>query len=163
MSPGSPIRRAGITASVSRRATERTEFPSGLDPCWTPALGSMRPRFPRSWVARGSHSEANLATAGPGSLPGAPFTPYLEVHAMLRQMLFLAALLPALAHAQTTDKVLQRIRDTKKVSIAYRTDAKPFSYEDGGKPAGYTVELCKRIVASLEQQLKVCLLYTSDA
>jgi len=74
---------------------------------------------------------------------------------MLRRMLFLTALLPAIAHAQTTDKVLQRIRDTKKVTLAYRTDATPFSYEDGGKPAGYTVEICKRIVASLEQQLKV--------
>jgi glutamate/aspartate transport system substrate-binding protein len=74
---------------------------------------------------------------------------------MLRLMLFLAALLPALAHAQTTDKVLQRIRDTKKVTIAYRTDAKPFSYEEGGQPAGYSVELCKRVVASFEQQLKV--------
>ena len=59
-------------------------------------------------------------------------------------MLFLAALLPAMAHAQTTDKVLQRIRDTKKVTIAYRTDAKPFSHEENGQPAGYTVELCKR-------------------
>jgi glutamate/aspartate transport system substrate-binding protein len=74
---------------------------------------------------------------------------------MLRRMLFLAALLPAMAHAQTTDKVLQRIHDTKKVTIAYRTDARPFSYEDGGQPAGYTVDLCKRIVVSLEQQLKV--------
>ncbi len=74
---------------------------------------------------------------------------------MLRRMLFLAALLPALAHAQTTDKVLQRIRDTKKVTIAYRTDAAPFSYEADGKPTGYSVELCKRVVASLEQQLKV--------
>ena len=74
---------------------------------------------------------------------------------MLRRMLFLAALLPALAHAQTTDKALQRIRDTKKVTIAYRTDAKPFSYEEGGQPAGYSVELCKRVVASFEQQLKV--------
>jgi ABC-type amino acid transport substrate-binding protein len=31
----------------------------------------------------------------------------------------------------------------------------PFSYEDKGEPAGYTVDLCKRIVASLEQQLKI--------
>src|SRR5215475_5258349 len=74
---------------------------------------------------------------------------------MLRRMLFLVALVPAIAHAQITDKFLQRIRDTKKVNIAYRTDAKPFSYDDNGQPAGYTVELCKRIVTSLEQQLKV--------
>jgi ABC-type amino acid transport substrate-binding protein len=70
-------------------------------------------------------------------------------------MLLLAVLLPAFAHAQATDKVLQRIRETKKVTLAYRTDAPPFSYEDHGQPAGYTVELCKRVVASLEQQLKV--------
>jgi ABC-type amino acid transport substrate-binding protein len=74
---------------------------------------------------------------------------------MLRRMLFLAAVLPAIAHAQATDRVLQRIRDTKSVIIAYRTDATPFSYEKAGQPAGYTVELCKRVVASLEQQLKV--------
>lgn len=74
---------------------------------------------------------------------------------MLRRMLFLAALVPAMAYAQTTDKLLKRIHDTKKITIAYRTDAKPFSYEDRGQPAGYTVELCKRVVTSLEQQLKV--------
>jgi len=74
---------------------------------------------------------------------------------MLRRLLFLAAFLPAVAQSQTMDKVLQRIRDTKKISIAYRTDARPFSYEEEQKPAGYTVELCKRVVASLEQQLKI--------
>ena len=74
---------------------------------------------------------------------------------MRRLMLLLAALLPATTHAQTTDKALKRIRETKTVTIAYRTDAVPFSFEDRGQPAGYTVDLCKRIVASLEQQLKV--------
>ncbi len=74
---------------------------------------------------------------------------------MRRLMLLLAALLPAVTHAQTVDKALQRIRDTRTVTIAYRTDAMPFAYEDRGQPAGYTVELCKRVVASLERQLKV--------
>jgi glutamate/aspartate transport system substrate-binding protein len=74
---------------------------------------------------------------------------------MRRLLLLVAALLPAITHAQTTDKTLQRIRDSKAITIAYRTDAPPFSYEVNGQPAGYTVELCKRIVTSLEQQLKV--------
>ena len=74
---------------------------------------------------------------------------------MRRLTLLLAALLPALTHAQTTDKVLQHIRDTKTVTIAYRTDAAPFSSEQRGQPAGYSVEICKRVVASLEQQLKI--------
>ena len=70
-------------------------------------------------------------------------------------LLLLAA--PALVQAQAPD-TLKKIRDSKSVAIAYRTDALPFSYEgDGKQPAGYTVDLCKRIVASLEQQLKTSL------
>ena len=74
---------------------------------------------------------------------------------MRRLLLLVAALLPAFTHAQTSDKTLQRIRDRKAINIAYRTDARPFSWEDNGQPAGYSVDLCKRVVASLEQQLKV--------
>jgi glutamate/aspartate transport system substrate-binding protein len=66
-------------------------------------------------------------------------------------LMFLAA--PALVHAQAPD-TLKKIHDAKAVAVAYRTDALPFSYEDASKqPAGYTVDLCKRVVASLEQQL----------
>jgi ABC-type amino acid transport substrate-binding protein len=65
---------------------------------------------------------------------------------------FLAA--PALVQAQALDGTLKKIRDSKTVTIAYRTDALPFSFEENKQPAGYTVDLCKRVVASLEQQLK---------
>jgi ABC-type amino acid transport substrate-binding protein len=61
---------------------------------------------------------------------------------------------PALVQAQAVD-TLKKIRDSKTVTIAYRTDALPFSFEENKQPAGYTVDLCKRVVASLEQQLKV--------
>lgn len=77
-------------------------------------------------------------------------------------MLRLAAVLlclavPALANAQAPD-TLKKIRDSKTVTIAYRTDAMPFSFEGEGKqPAGYTVEICKRVATSLEQQLKTTL------
>jgi ABC-type amino acid transport substrate-binding protein len=60
-----------------------------------------------------------------------------------------------LAPAAELDGALKRIHDGKTVRIAYRTDALPFSYEENKQPVGYTVDLCKRIVASLEQQLKV--------
>lgn len=64
--------------------------------------------------------------------------------------------LPALAHAQALDGALRKIRDSKTITIAYRTDALPFSFrDDKGQPAGYTVDLCKRVVAGIEQQLKV--------
>ena len=61
----------------------------------------------------------------------------------------------AMTNAQTTDKTLQRIRERKAINIAFRTDARPFSYEDNGQPTGYSVDLCKRVVTSLEQQLKI--------
>ena len=64
--------------------------------------------------------------------------------------------LPALVHAQTLDGALRKIRDSKSITVAYRTDALPFSFNDEkGQPAGYTVDLCKRVVASIEQQLKL--------
>ncbi len=74
-------------------------------------------------------------------------------------MLRLATLLiclavPALVQAQAPD-TLKKIRDAKTVAIAYRTDALPFSFAGQDKqPAGYTVELCKRVATSIEQQLK---------
>lgn len=73
---------------------------------------------------------------------------------------FVAALIALAAaasvHAQNVDGALKKIRDSKSVTIAYRTDALPFSYVGNDKqPAGYTVELCKRVVASMEEQLKV--------
>src|SRR5215510_1251938 len=69
-------------------------------------------------------------------------------------LILLAA--PAFLTAQTLDGRLKKIADSKTISLAYRTDALPFAFEgDGKQPAGYTVDLCKRIVASLERQLKV--------
>lgn len=76
-------------------------------------------------------------------------------------MLRIAAALFALAaaaslHAQTLDATLKKVRDTKSITIAYRTDAQPFSYAGTDKqPAGYTVDICKQVVANMEEQLKV--------
>src|SRR5215470_7934105 len=74
---------------------------------------------------------------------------------MRRLLVLVAAVLPAVSSAQPTDKALQRIKDRKTVTIAFRTDARPFSFEDNGQPAGYSIDLCKRVVTSLEQQLKI--------
>jgi len=75
---------------------------------------------------------------------------------MIRVFAALALLVASAAHAQTVDGTLKRILSAQAITIAYRTDALPFSYAgDGKQPAGYTVELCKRVVASLERQLKV--------
>ena len=75
---------------------------------------------------------------------------------MIRVFAALALLAASAAHAQTADGTLKRILSAQTITIAYRTDALPFSYAgDGKQPAGYTVELCKRVVASLERQLKI--------
>lgn len=51
---------------------------------------------------------------------------------------------------------LKRMQETKVVSLAYRTDALPFSFEDDDKkPAGYMVDLCRRIVGAIEREIGV--------
>jgi ABC-type amino acid transport substrate-binding protein len=51
---------------------------------------------------------------------------------------------------------LGRIERTQEVRLGYRADAIPFSYEGAGnRPAGYSVELCRRVVDSLRAQLKL--------
>ena len=58
------------------------------------------------------------------------------------------------AMAQGAEGRLKQIGETKSVSLAYRSDANPFSFVNAnGEPDGYTVDLCKSIVQSLERQL----------
>jgi glutamate/aspartate transport system substrate-binding protein len=68
--------------------------------------------------------------------------------------LALLLLVPCLAAAQPLEARLKKIKDTKTIAIAYRTDALPFSFVDDNKqPNGYTVDLCKRVAGAIEQQL----------
>ena len=65
------------------------------------------------------------------------------------------ALAPALASAQPADRV-KRIKDTRTIAVAHRTDAAPFSFlDDQKKPVGYSIDLCKRVISQLETQLGV--------
>jgi glutamate/aspartate transport system substrate-binding protein len=59
------------------------------------------------------------------------------------------------AGAQTVGGRLKSIGESKTIRIAHRTDAVPFSYRSNEGPAGYTIDICKLIVASLERQLGV--------
>lgn len=79
---------------------------------------------------------------------------------MHRLHTLLAAILlaPALVFAQSKplDGRLQKIQASKTISVAYRTDALPFSFEDvEKKPTGYMVDLCKRVIGVIEQQIGV--------
>jgi glutamate/aspartate transport system substrate-binding protein len=58
------------------------------------------------------------------------------------------------ALAQTLEGRLKQISETKIVRLAHRSDARPFSFvNEQGQPDGYTVDLCKSIVHSLELQI----------
>lgn len=69
------------------------------------------------------------------------------------------SLLPALAIAQGASTPLEgrlkKIRDTQSIAVAYRTDAVPFSFEENKQPTGYTIDLCRRIIGAIEQQIGV--------
>jgi glutamate/aspartate transport system substrate-binding protein len=58
------------------------------------------------------------------------------------------------AFAQGLESRLKQIGETGLVKLAYRSDANPFSFVGAnGEPDGYTVDLCKFVVQSLEGQL----------
>jgi ABC-type amino acid transport substrate-binding protein len=58
------------------------------------------------------------------------------------------------ASAQFAERRLETIRSTKVVKVAYRADSRPFSFIDAkGQPVGYTIDLCRLVVGSLERQL----------
>jgi ABC-type amino acid transport substrate-binding protein len=75
---------------------------------------------------------------------------------MLKTLGALCALLVAFTvNAQDTG-TLKKIRDSKSITLGYRADSPPFSFTGpDGQPAGYSVDLCKRVQASVEQALKV--------
>jgi ABC-type amino acid transport substrate-binding protein len=75
----------------------------------------------------------------------------------LTTLLTVLSLVPVLAFAQVSaplDGRLKKIHDTGTITVGYRTDAAPFSFEESdNKPTGYTVELCRSVIAAIERQL----------
>jgi ABC-type amino acid transport substrate-binding protein len=69
-------------------------------------------------------------------------------------LLVLASLVASAASGQGLDGRLKKIADTKTITIAHRTDAPPFSFVDANKEiTGFSVDLCRKIVASIERQI----------
>ena len=63
-------------------------------------------------------------------------------------MLLMAVAIPSAASAQT----LERVRESGVIHVGHRQDARPFSFVGpDGVPAGYTIELCQRIVDAIGQ------------
>src|SRR5271154_6019968 len=54
---------------------------------------------------------------------------------------------------QVPDSRLKTIIAKKVIRIAYRADARPFAFvNDAKEPLGYTIDLCKQVTKSIEQQ-----------
>jgi ABC-type amino acid transport substrate-binding protein len=67
------------------------------------------------------------------------------------QVLLVAALaspLPAFAQGGVPD-TLGRIKAAGQINVAYSPDSIPYSQNDGGQPAGYSIELCRGVIAGI--------------
>lgn len=61
------------------------------------------------------------------------------------------ALPGSILFAQESEGTLGKIVRTGEFLIGYRSDSSPLSYENGdGEPSGYSVDLCRRIAASIK-------------
>jgi ABC-type amino acid transport substrate-binding protein len=67
-----------------------------------------------------------------------------------------ALLLPGVVPAQELAGTLKKIKDSGTIAIGYREQSVPFSFRAAdGTPAGYSIDLCQRIVTGVQQQLKL--------
>lgn len=81
----------------------------------------------------------------------------------MRKMMYLAVAAALIAGigsspvgAAEPGGTLQKIKNSGAIVIGYREDARPFSFVDESKkPAGYTIDLCERIVNAVKEELGV--------
>src|SRR5580765_6043193 len=73
---------------------------------------------------------------------------------MAMPMIF--AIVAAQALAESTEGTLRTIARTKTIKLGYLKEAVPFSFaETVGQPMGYSIDLCQRVVAGLQQKLEL--------
>ena len=78
---------------------------------------------------------------------------------MRRQAMIAVAMLVALAtmgEAQTLTGTLKKVKDSGTLTIGYRENAMPISFAGtDGKPAGFSIDLCKEIAVAVQQELQL--------
>ena len=73
---------------------------------------------------------------------------------MFRIWMGLLALVVGFAAQAQDAGTLKKIRDSKSIALGYRVDSPPFAFRGpDGQPAGYSVDLCKRVAASVERSM----------
>ncbi|MEO1986706.1 MAG: amino acid ABC transporter substrate-binding protein [Martelella sp.] len=69
-------------------------------------------------------------------------------------MMAASLLSSTVAFAQSSDAVIDRIREKNAISIGYREASIPFSYIDKeGRPVGYSTDLCKEVAETVKTAL----------
>lgn len=64
------------------------------------------------------------------------------------------ALASPVALAQRSPDTLAKIKAAKAITVAFSGDSLPFSYvESDNQPAGYSIDLCKRVIAAIGRTL----------
>jgi glutamate/aspartate transport system substrate-binding protein len=60
------------------------------------------------------------------------------------------------ASAEDLTGTLKNIKETGAITLGYRESSIPFSYlDDGGKPLGYAIDICYKIVEAVKKELKL--------
>lgn len=72
--------------------------------------------------------------------------------AALAFMAAIATSAPSLAQEAPT---MQKIKDTGAITIGHRESSFGFSYTLGGKPVGYSIDICMKIVDAIKTELKL--------
>jgi len=70
---------------------------------------------------------------------------------MIGRLLLAACLLLGAQAAPARAGVLDRLRERGRVVIGYDPDGSPFSFAQGGQPAGYAVDLCRGVIDELSR------------
>jgi ABC-type amino acid transport substrate-binding protein len=79
---------------------------------------------------------------------------------MRRRAMIALAMMTALGattgHAQTRSGTLKKVGDSGTLTVGYRENALPISYAGSdGKPAGYSIDLCREIAVAVQQELEL--------
>lgn len=73
----------------------------------------------------------------------------------LRGRAALLATLWLLALPATAAGTLDKAKESGKLVLGYRADTRPFAFDDGGKPAGFSVALCQQVADAVKAELKL--------
>lgn len=83
-----------------------------------------------------------------------------DILRLAKRMLMAVALLmvgatPCLAGTQLKLHTLEQFATTKTITLGYQDDAFPFSWQNGNRPTGFSIDICNSIVSALKTKLQL--------